>query len=308
MRAALLSAADAVPAYVEHPEPVATGRHEVVVDVLAAALHHLTRSRATGAHYSSAGTFPRVPGVDAVVRDPAGRLRYVALDDTDLGTFAERTVIDERRSVVLPDDVDPVQIAAAMNPGMSSWIALRRRIDFVAGQRVLVVGATGAAGGMAVQVAKHLGASHVIAAGRNAERLAELPALGADETCGLDDLAGAADVDVVLDYLWGEPAAAGMVAILTARTDRRAPLTWVQIGSIAGATAPVPSVALRSAKLQVVGSGIGSLGPDEILPELPALAAAVRDGAITLPYREVALADVAQAWAQGSAERVVLVP
>jgi len=99
-----------------------------------------------------------------------------------------------------------------------------------------------------------------------------------------------------------------MVAILTARTDRRAPLTWVQIGSIAGATAPVPSVALRSAKLQVVGSGIGSLGPDEILPELPALAAAVRDGAITLPYREVALADVAQAWAQGSAERVVLVP
>ena len=308
MRAALLSAADAVPAYVEHPEPVATGRHEVVVDVLAAALHHLTRSRATGAHYSSAGTFPRVPGVDAVVRDPSGRLRYVVLDDTDLGTFAERTVIDERRSVVLPDDVDPVQIAAAMNPGMSSWIALRRRIDFVAGQRVLVVGATGAAGSMAVQVAKHLGASQVIAAGRNAERLAELPALGADETCGLDDLARAADVDVVLDYLWGEPAAAGMVAILTARTDRRAPLTWVQIGSIAGATAPVPSVALRSAKLQVVGSGIGSLGPDEILPELPALAAAVRDGAITLPYREVALADVAQAWAQGSAERVVLVP
>ncbi|MBD8058223.1 zinc-binding alcohol dehydrogenase family protein [Cellulomonas sp. JH27-2] len=308
MRAALLSAADAVPAYVEHPEPVATGRHEVVVDVLAAALHHLTRSRATGAHYSSAGTFPRVPGVDAVVRDPSGRLRYVVLDDTDRGTFAERTVIDERRSVVLPDDVDPVEIAAAMNPGMSSWIALRRRIDFVAGQRVLVVGATGAAGSMAVQVAKHLGASRVIAAGRNAERLGQLPALGADETCGLDDLARAADVDVVLDYLWGEPAAAGMVAILTARTDRRAPLTWVQIGSIAGATAPVPSVALRSAKLQIVGSGIGSLGPDEILPELPALAAAVRDGAVALPFREVPLADVATAWVQDSAERVVLVP
>jgi len=308
MRAALLSAADAVPAYVEHPEPVATGRHEVVVDVLAAALHHLTRSRATGAHYSSAGTFPRVPGVDAVVRDPSGRLRYVVLDDTDLGTFAERTVIDERRSVVLPDDVDPVQIAAAMNPGMSSWVALRRRIDFVAGQRVLVVGATGAAGGMAVQIAKHLGASHVIAAGRNAERLAELPALGADETCGLDELARAADVDVVLDYVWGEPAAAGMVAILTARTDRRAPLTWVQIGSMAGPTAPVPSPALRSAKLSIVGSGIGSLGPDEILPELPALAAAVRDGSVTLPVRAVPLTDVASAWVEDSAERVVLVP
>ena len=308
MRAAVLSAADAAPVYADHPEPVATGDHEVVVEVLAAAVHHLTRAKATGAHYSSTGGFPRVPGADAVVRDPSGRLRYVVLDDTELGTFAERTVVDVRRSVVLPDGVDPVRIAAAMNPGMSSWVALRRRVAFTPGQRVLVVGATGNAGRMAVQVARLLGAAHVVAAGRDESRLAALSALGADETCTLDRLERAAGVDVVLDYVWGEPAAHGMLAMLTARTDRRVPLTWVQIGSTAGPTAPVPAVALRQARLQVVGSGIGSVPADEILAELPDLAAAVTAGAIDVRARPVPLADVAQAWTAGADERVVLVP
>ncbi|GIG22062.1 NADPH:quinone reductase [Cellulomonas chitinilytica] len=308
MRAAVLSAPDAVPGYVEQPEPVTARDDEVVVEVLAAAVHHLTRSRATGAHYSSTGTFPRVPGVDAVVRDPSGRLRYVVLDDTTAGTFAERTVIDVRRSVLLPDGVDPVQIAAAMNPGMSSWVALRRRIGFTAGQRVLVIGATGNAGRMAVQVAKLLGAAHVVAAGRDTGRLAPLAALGADETCTLDQLDRAADVDVVLDYVWGEPAADGMVAILTARADRQAPLTWVQIGSMAGPTAPVPSVALRSARLQIVGSGIGSVPAEDIVAELPDLAAAVTAGAIEVRARAVPLAEVAAAWTADTDERLVLVP
>ena len=89
------------------------------------------------------------------------------LDDTTLGTMAERTVIELDRSVVLPAGVDPVQIAAAMNPAMSSWVALRRRIDFQRRQRVLVLGATGNAGRMAVQVAKRFGAAQVIAAGRD---------------------------------------------------------------------------------------------------------------------------------------------
>lgn len=86
-------------------------------------------------------------------------------------------MIDVRRSFPLPDGADPVLVAAAMNPAMSSWVALRRRIDFQAGQSVLVLGATGSAGQMAVQAAKRLGAGCVIAAGRNRERLAALPAL-----------------------------------------------------------------------------------------------------------------------------------
>ncbi|GAA4607871.1 NADPH:quinone reductase-like Zn-dependent oxidoreductase [Actinoplanes octamycinicus] len=308
MHAAVLSASDTPPAYREHPEPVAAEENEMVVEVLAAGLHHLTRSKATGSHYSSAGAFPLVPGADGVVRDPTGRLRYAVLDDTRAGTFAERTVIDVRRSVVLPDGVDPVRIAAAMNPAMSSWVALRRRIGFTPGQRVLIIGATGNAGRMAIQVAKLFGAGQVIAAGRDAQRLAGLAALGADETCSFDRIERAADVDVVLDYVWGEPAAAAMIPMLTARADRSAPLTWMQIGSMAGQTAPIPSAALRAARLQIVGSGIGSVSPRDFIAELPEIAAAVGDGRIDVRARPVPLAEVARAWTAETGERLVLVP
>jgi NADPH:quinone reductase-like Zn-dependent oxidoreductase len=308
MHAAVLSAFDAPPIYRDHPEPVATDDNEMVVEVLAAGLHYLTRAKANGSHYSSTGALPLVPGADGVVRDRTGQLRYAALDDTKLGTFADRTVIDVRRSVVLPEGIDPVRIAAAMNPGMSSWVALRRRVEFIPGHRVLVVGATGNAGRMAVQIAKLFGAAHVIAAGRDATRLAALPALGADETCTLDQLDRAADVDVVLDYVWGEPAANAMIPMLTARADRAAPLTWIQIGSMAGTTAPVPSVALRSSRLQIVGSGIGSVPARDFIAELPELAAAVADGTIDVRARAVPLAEVTQAWTADTNDRIVFVP
>ncbi|MEU4557131.1 zinc-binding alcohol dehydrogenase family protein [Actinoplanes sp. NPDC023936] len=308
MHAAVLSSFDAPPVYRDHPEPVATGADEMVVEVLAAGLHHLTRAKATGSHYSGTGALPLIPGADGVVRDPSGQLRYAVLDDTSAGTFADRTVIDARRSVVLPQDSDPVLIAAAMNPGMSSWVALRRRVAFTPGQRVLIIGATGNAGRMAVQVAKLFGAGHVIAAGRDAARLATLPALGADQTCTFDRIDEAADVDVVLDYVWGEPAATAMIPLLTARSDRTAPLAWIQIGSMGGATAPVPSVALRSARLQILGSGIGSVPARDFIAELPELAAAVAQGSIDVRARAVPLADIAQAWTAGTDDRIVLVP
>ncbi|NBE83495.1 quinone oxidoreductase family protein [Micromonospora rubida] len=308
MHAAVITAFNVPPIYREHPEPVATGENEMVVEVLAAGLHHLTRAKADGSHYSSSGVLPLVPGADGVVRDNQGRLRYAALDDTALGTFAERTVIDPRRSVLLPDNIDPVQIAAAMNPGMSSWVALRRRIDFPKGRRVLVLGATGSAGRMAIQIAKRFGAAQVIAAGRDAARLATLPALGADEAITFDKIEQAADVDVVLDYVWGEPTGQAMMRLLTARTDRSVPLTWIEIGSIAGDLAPIPSAALRGAQLQIVGSGIGSVSPREFIQELPELAVAVAEGAIEVRARRTPLAEISQAWTAETEERIVLVP
>jgi len=145
------------------------------------------RSQADGSHYTSSDELPLVPGIDGVGRAPDGTLRYFILPDTTMGAMAEQTVVDLRRSVVLTEDSDPVLIAAAMNPAMSSWVALRRRVTFPPGQRVLVLAATGNAGRLAVQVAKRLGASHVIGAGRQPERLAALTALGADATVALDD-------------------------------------------------------------------------------------------------------------------------
>jgi NADPH:quinone reductase-like Zn-dependent oxidoreductase len=308
MHAAVITSFDSPPVYREHPEPVATGEHEMVVDVLAAGLHHLTRAKADGSHYSGTGALPIVPGVDAVVRDPRGELRYAALDDTSLGTFADRTVIDVRRSIPLPDGADPVRIAAGMNPAMSSWVALRRRIDFKPGQRVLVLGATGSAGRTAIRIAKLFGAAQVIAAGRDTTRLAALTALGADETITFDRIDRAADADVVLDYVWGEPSARAMLPLLTARADRRAPLTWIQIGSIAGEHAAVPSVALRAARLQIIGSGIGSITPRDFMAELPELAVALADGTVEVPARAVPLADINREWDAATADRVVFVP
>lgn len=310
MHAAVVTSIDSPPVYREHPEPVATGDHEIVVDVLAAALHHLTRAKAAGTHYSSSstGVFPIVPGVDAVVRDPRGNLRYAALDDTTLGTFADRTVIDVRRSIPLPAGADPVRIAAGMNPAMSSWVALRRRIDFTPGQCVLILGATGSAGRMAVQIAKLFGASRVIAAGRDITRLPALTALGADETITFDKIDRAADADVVLDYVWGDRSAQAMLPLLTARADRGAPLTWIQIGSMAGELAAIPSVALRAARLQIVGSGIGSIAPRDLLAELPELAATLTAGAVEVPARAVPLATIGQEWNTETSDRLVFIP
>src|SRR5580698_115319 len=143
MKAAVVNDFSQPPRYQDFRDPVAKGEGELVVEVLAAGLHPRVRSQAGGVHYTSTGALPLVPGVDAVVRDPAGKLRYTILDDTTLGTMAQRTVIEFERSVVLPDGIDPVVVAAAMNPAMSSWVALRQRIDFGGRQRVLILGATG---------------------------------------------------------------------------------------------------------------------------------------------------------------------
>jgi len=177
MYAAVVTSFDSPPSYWEFPTPTPQDANEVLVEVVASGLHRRVRSQADGSHYTSTDELPLVPGVDGVGRLPDGTLRYFALGDTTAGAMADQTVIDLRQSFVLPDGTDPVLVAAAMNPAMSSWVALRRRIDFQTGQPVLVLGATGSSGQLAVQVAKRLGAGRVIAAGRNPQRLAELPAL-----------------------------------------------------------------------------------------------------------------------------------
>jgi len=318
MKAAVVSSFDRPPRYEDFPDPAPAGDHELVVDVLAAGLHPRVRFQAGGFHYTSTDELPLVPGIDGVGRGSDGLLRYFVLPDTTYGAMAERTVIDTRRSIVLAEHSDPVALAAAMNPAMSSWVALRQRVDFQAGQRVLVLGATGNAGQMAVQVAKLLGAGGIVAAGRDAARLAKLRQLGATQTVSLDGAldrvaAGlghaASDVDVVIDYLWGEPTAAAMAAIVTARADRGKPLTWIEIGSVAGPTAQIPSAALRAARLMIVGSGQGSIGAGEYLAELPALAEAISAGGLDVHARTMPLAAVEQAWADTDAtQRIVLIP
>ncbi|MTD12812.1 zinc-binding dehydrogenase [Nakamurella sp. YIM 132087] len=310
MRAAVVTRFDSPPDPGQWPEPH-PDEGEVVVEVMAAALHPRVRSQADGSHYTSTDELPLVPGVDGVGRDPDGAMRYFVLPDTILGSMAERTIIDPRRSVVLPVGADPVRIAAAMNPAMSSWVALRRRIDIEPSGSVLVLGATGSAGRMAVQIARHLGVERVVAAGRDPGRLALLADLGADEvvTLGVDDLgAVAGDVDVVLDYVWGVPTAEAMRSIVTGRSDRSRPLVWVEIGATAGPVAAIPSAALRAARLQIVGSGQGSVPTRDIVDELSDLAEFVMGEELRVEARAVPLGLVGKVWNEPTTDRVVLVP
>ncbi|HEX4442043.1 MAG TPA: zinc-binding alcohol dehydrogenase family protein [Galbitalea sp.] len=291
---------------------------ELLLEVAAAGLHPRVRSQAGGSHYTSTDELPLIPGIDGVGRTADGELRYFLLDDTTRGSMADRVVVDARRTIPLPDGVDPLLIAAAMNPAMSSWVALRKRIDFTPGQSVLVLGATGSAGTLAVQIARHLGAGQVIAAGRDQSRLRALSTV-ADEIISLDGATNkisarlgdvAADVDVVIDYVWGRATAKAMVDIVSNRTDPARPLTWIEIGSVGGPTAEIPSAALRAGRLQIVGSGQGSVPTRDFVTELADLANQLGRGSFAINTRAVPLADVEAIWSEreNGDERVVLTP
>ncbi|HEX4216292.1 MAG TPA: zinc-binding alcohol dehydrogenase family protein [Candidatus Dormibacteraeota bacterium] len=319
MRAAVIRSFDRPPRYETHDPPEPNGPDQTLVDVLAAGLHPRVRSGASGSHYTSTGNLPMIPGVDGVGRLPDGRAVYFVVSDDTWGSMAERAVVDLRRTVPLPEAVDVARVAAAMNPAMSAWVALRRRVPLQAGQSVLVLGATGSAGGMAVQIAKLLGAGRVVGAGRDPVRLAELPAAGADDVVALDDdpegtaarlAAAAAEVDVVIDYLWGEPATATMTALLKARADRSRALDWIQIGSVAGPTVELPSALLRQANLRLQGNGQGSVSTAAYVAELPSLVDEIDRGSLTVNVRPAPLADVEAVWIapEVSGTRTVLVP
>ncbi len=315
MNAAVVTAFGDPPHYEQMAVPEPTDDREVVVDVVAVGLHPRTRSGAAGTHYSSSRTLPMVPGIDAVGRRPDGKLIYFVAHDDVVGTMADKALAESRRSIELPDDVDAVKVAAAMNPAMSSWVALRRKVPLAPGQSVLVLGATGNAGAMAVQVAKRLGAGTVIGVGRDRARLEALPAIGADRVVALEDGdealgAAAAEVDLVLDYLWGEPAARAIVAMLTVRSDRSRSVDWIQIGSVAGPTIELPSVALRSANLRVQGVGQGSVSGPAYLAELPSLVDEICSGALRLDTRTESLAEVESVWTSPECPgvRTVLLP
>jgi NADPH:quinone reductase and related Zn-dependent oxidoreductases len=313
VKAAIVTSFDRPPRYGEVAEPVPEGRHQMLVEVLAAGLHHVTRGRASGAHYSGSGELPLIPGIDGVGRDRDGRLRYFVQGPELPGSMAGKTVIEVDHSIKLPKGCDPVTMAAALNPAMASWLALRCRIPFRKKMKVLVLGATGSSGRMAVQIARYLGASQVIAAGRDEGRLTRLSALGATEVVKLGDPrlgTLARDVDVVLDFVWGDSVGQTMETIARQRSDRNRLLSWVHVGSMAGEEGTIPGAVLRAANVQVVGSGHGSVSGRAILSALPALIKEIARGRFQIDVKAVPLADVEQAWDDTSpgGERIVFIP
>lgn len=316
MKAAIIRGAGQAPVYGEISEPV-VGAGEVAVQVTAAALSHVTRSRAAGTHYSADGT-ATVPGIDGVGRLENGQRVYFFMPGAPGGSMAERATVEVRRCLPVPDEVDDATAAAIAIPGVSSWAAFIGRAGLQRGETVLINGATGASGRLAVQIAKHLGAGKVIATGRDAKSLTALEALGADSVIQLTDDASAlgpqleqafaAGVDIVVDYLWGRPAEAVLVAAARAGQDGR-PLRYVEIGSAAGPDITLPSAVLRSSSITLMGSGLGSVPPRLLGESLTALFGAVKPAGLAVATRVVPLAEIERLWgAQTGSERLVFVP
>jgi NADPH:quinone reductase-like Zn-dependent oxidoreductase len=315
MKAAVVRAPDQAPRY----EPFELPDHGegVIVEVLAAALSPRVRSGASGRHYASSGAFPLVPGIDGVGRLEDGRRIYFLAADDRIGTMTERTIADSRLALTLPEHLGAGLVAAAMIPAISSWVALTKRALLQPGQDVLVLGASGTAGQLAIQIARQLGAGRVIAAGRNPQALDRLRGLGADDVVRLagtksdgDAVAEvASEVDIVLDYLWGTVTSNVLPALCRHREAESRSLHWVLIGSVAGEDISLSAVLLRRRNLHVLGSGQGATSTSEMFSVAPDVMAALAAGALQLRVREVPLADIERHWSAQlpSGERLVFV-
>jgi NADPH:quinone reductase-like Zn-dependent oxidoreductase len=321
MKAAIVRAAGEKPIYGEFAEPVAIEGSEII-SVTAAALSQFSKSRSSGSHYSSDADFPVIAGADGVGVTCDGRRVYFVLPVAPYGALAEKTVVRPKLTVPVPDELDDVTAAAIANPGMSAWAALVERAALKAGETVLINGATGSAGRLAVQIAKYLGAGKVIATGRNEEELEQLKSIGADvivpfnlgllHPTGGDQYeeaikASIADgVNVVLDYLWGKSARAVLAAIVRTIEDAT-PVRFVHIGGASGEDSiDLPGAALRSSSIQLMGSGLKSVPLEKLLGAVANVFAITEKANLQIATRTLPLSAVEDAWDAPSKPRIVV--
>ena len=297
VKAAVLHKHGSAPRFEAFAEPSPSSGH-VVIDVAAAALHHLDLHKATGTFYTGPPPLPSVVGTDGVGRLGDGRRVYFDTTVAPYGSMAERALAPEEALFEVAGGVDDAIAAALGNTGLAAWLALAWRSRLEPGETVLVLGATGAVGTVAVQAAKILGAGRVVAAARPNERLGRLLERGADAIVELDgngDLAASfrqaagGEVDVTIDTLWGEPALAGMRA--AARHGRH-----VQVGQLAGVEISLPAPAVRSVSLDLYGFSVAHPPIDIRREGYLRLTRHVEHGDIVVEVERVPLERVESAW------------
>jgi NADPH:quinone reductase-like Zn-dependent oxidoreductase len=319
MHAALVEDFSSPPRYREIPPPV-PNQGEVLLKVRAAALSNLVRGQANGSHYSSGTTLPFTPGNDGVGVTEDGARVYFISPRAPFGSMAEYSVVSRAMTIPLSPHIEDAVAAALGNPGLATWGSLLGRAKLQPGEAVLINGATGIAGKQAIQVAKYLGASKIIATGRDQEALSGLPALGANQTISLsqpkEDLVRSfrsalreSGVQVVLDFLWGPSAEAILAAAAGHGNPEGEPrIRFVQIGSISGNTITLPAGLLRSSGVELLGSGLGSLSSQAILQSLSTMFAAESKVRFAIDIDPVPLSKVEEAWTRKEESRIVFIP
>ncbi len=322
MKAAVLEEIGKAPKWEEFEEPEA-GEREALVRVLAASLKPVDQQMAAGTHFASPreADLPSICGTDGVGELEDGTRVFFGGCRRPFGAMGEITVAPKAFCFPLPPGIDDDTAAALPNPGVSAWVSLTHRAKLARGETVLVLGATGLTGQLAVQIAKLLGAARVVGVGRNEQVLARLGELGADATIQMDQAAqalkeayltemGEAGFDVILDYLWGEPTEALLAAITKSEFAVAGKETrLVQVGESAGATIKLPAAVLRSTAVTILGTA--GIPPREVL--FDAMKQVLERGAmgeLRIETERVALAEIESVWkhAGTAGRRVVVVP
>lgn len=283
MKAAVIYTKGEMPKYAEFAEPIVQNENQILISVKAVGITNLDKGKASGKHYSSKNIENGfVIGSDCVGLLENGTRVYARGIS---GTIAEKAIIDKNIFVPLPDGISDAVAASLPNAVAGSAMALRFRANVKAGDTVLINGATGFTGQMAIQIAKHYGAKKIIVTGRNEKMLQNLKELGADKIISLKQNDDAfisqlteihenSPIDIVLDYLWGHPAEL-ILSVLKGNGSFTNKIRYVTIGGMAGDSIQLSSGILRSVDLQLSGSGLGSWSKDEvkllfseILPEM----------------------------------------
>lgn len=309
MKAAVIFQAGELPRYVTgFAEPKVQNANELLISVKASAVKHLDKLRASGKHYSMQNIDkPFIAGGDGVGLLEDGTRLY---GRSKSGMIAEKAVVEKNRIVKLPPNIDNAVAAALPNAVMGSALALRFRALLQKGETVMINGATGVTGKIAVQIAKYYGAKKVIATGRNEQSLQELRELGADDIISIKqndegfvsqilDIHKQNPIDIVIDYLWGRCAEL-ILSSLKGNGGYSHRTRFVSVGGMAGDKIALSSSILRSTDIQISGSGIGSWTQEEenilfteILPEAFQLAA---DNKLKVEVVNIDLKDIEKAW------------
>ncbi|TDX10320.1 zinc-binding alcohol dehydrogenase family protein [Flavobacterium sp. S87F.05.LMB.W.Kidney.N] len=309
MKAAVVYKKGELPKYADFAEPIVSNENEVLISVKAVAITNLDKGIASGDHYSSENENQNgfVVGSDAVGVLENGTTVYARGIS---GTIAEKALVEKSRMVVLPEGIDDTTAATMPNAVAGSAMALRFRAGIKPGETVLINGATGFTGQMAIQIAKHYGAKKIIVTGRNEKTLQSLLELGADEIVSLKQkdesfinqlkqIHQNSPIDIVVDYLWGHSAEL-ILSVLKGNGNFTPKTRYVSVGSMSGDTIQLSAQILRSVDLQLSGSGLGSWTKDEvkllfseILPEMFLLAS---KNILKVNIEKVNLSDIEKMW------------
>jgi NADPH2:quinone reductase len=308
MKAAVLYELGKPPRYQDFLEP-SPSAEEALVQVQAASLKPVDKQLAAGTHFASPRELPAICGIDGVGNLSDGTRVFFGGARRPYGAMAQQTVVPAAFCFPVPDAIDDATAAAIPNPGISALLSLTQRAKLTKGEKVLIQGATGVTGSLAVQIAKQLGAGRVIATGRNLQALQKLRDLGADATVQLnqpeDDLRKA----FVIDYVWGRPTEILLSAITRPEFAVISSETrLVQVGESAGPNIALPAAVLRSTALTITGTA-GIPSRDILVAAMHHVLDAAAKRTLQIETESVPLAEIEHVWQRAErGRRLVVIP